>query len=298
MGSPARSIVIVAGLLTCAASIALAADMRVINDKAAYPEGPVFIDDKLYYVEIAGNSIDVWDGRINSVFWRRDGCGPSAVLPLGQDLIVTCSVSNSIVRVAPDGKTVASWDKDQNGGSLQGPNDIAADGKGNIYFTASGPWEAAPIVGKIFFMTEDGMISEVADDLHYPNGIAVGADGRLYVNESQAGRVISFAIRDDGTLTDRRLFIRIDAVFPNAGVDAYPDGLKLGPDGNFYIGLYSQGRILVVDPAGKFIKAIVIPSPAAPNLTFSPDGRALYVTAVDRKSAAPYWGKVYEIPLQ
>ena len=114
---------------------------------------------------------------------------------------------------------------------------------------------------------------------------------------SEAGRVISFAVADDGTLSDRRLFVRLGVVDEASGIGAYPDGIKLGPDGNFYIGQYSKGRIVVVDKDGKFVKAIDVPSATAPNLAFSPDGTKLYVMSVDDTANAPYWGKVYEVPL-
>ncbi len=276
---------------------AFAADIKVIDDKAAFPEGPVFVDGKLLYVEYGGHTIKRWDGNASVVLWKQDGCGPSAVLPLGDDLVVTCYDSGTIARVSKDGKTVASYDKASNGSALQGPNDLAADGKGGVYFTASGPWEAGPIVGKVFHLSADGEIDQLADDLHYANGIVLGPDGRLYVNESEAGRVISFAVGDDGSLSDRRLFVRVGVVDEPSGIGAYPDGVKLGPDGNFYIGQYSKGRIVVVAPDGKFVKAIDVPSPTAPNMAFSPDGKSLYVMSVDDTANAPYWGKVYEVPL-
>ena len=286
------------------ASAACAADMKVINDKAAFPEGPIFLDGKLYYVEYGGNTIDVWDGKTNTVLWKSDGCGPSAVAPLGTgDFVVTCYDAGTIARVSRDGKPVATYDKDKNGGALQGPNDFAPDGKGGVYFTASGPWEPGPIVGKVLHLREDGTITEMANDLHYANGIVLGADGkRLFVNESEAGRVISFAVAEDGSLSDRRLFVRVGIVDEASGIDAYPDGIKLGPDGNFYIGAYTKGRtksrIVVVDKDGKFVNAIEIPSASAPNMTFSSDGNALYVMSVDDMVNAPYWGKVYEVPLK
>ena len=147
-------------------------------------------------------------------------------------------------------------------------------------------------------MNADGRIAQVADDLHYANGLAVSADGtRFFVNESEAGRVVSFAIGEGGSLSDRRLFVRVFSVDPESGASAYPDGLKLGPDGNLYIGQYSKGRIVVVDAEGKFVKAIDVPSAAAPNLAFSPDGKAIFVMAVDDTSAPPYPGKVYEVGL-
>jgi sugar lactone lactonase YvrE len=286
-------------ILALSTTLALAGDIKIINEKAAFPEGPVFHDGKLLYVEYGASTIKVWDGKTNTTLWEQPGCGPSAVLPLGDDLVVTCYDSGSIARVSKDGKTIASYAKATNGSALQGPNDFAADGKGGVYFTASGPWEAGPIVGKVFHLDADGTIKEMADDLHYANGIVMGADGkRLFVNESEAGRVISFAVADDGTLSDRRLFVRVGVVDEASGIGAYPDGIKLGPDGNFYMGQYSKGRIVVVSPEGGFVKAIDVPSPTAPNMAFSPDGTKMFVMSVDDTTNAPYWGKVYEVPLQ
>ncbi len=278
---------------------AVAAEPTVVNDRAAFPEGPAFVDGKLHYVEYGAHTILVWDGKANTQLWKSEGCGPSAVLPLGEgDLVVTCYDNGTIARVSRDGATVATYDKDAAGGALVGPNDFAADGKGGAWFTASGPWESGPIVGKVYHLSPDGTIRMAADDLHYANGIAPSADGaRLYVNESEAGRVISFAVGAEGTLSDRRLFVRVSAVDPDSGPAAYPDGLKLGPDGNLWIGQYSSGRIVVVDPAGAFVKAVEVPSPTAPNLAFSPDGQSIFVMSVDDTANAPYWGKVYEVTL-
>jgi len=285
-------------VLALSVGLAAAGEVSVINDKAAFPEGPAIVDGKLLYVEYGGNTILSWDGKANTKLWEQAGCGPSAVLPLGDDLAVTCYDNGTIARVGKDGKTVATYDKASDGSTLLGPNDLTADGKGGVFFTASGPWEAGPIVGKVYHLAPDGTIRVLADDLHYANGIALSADGkRLMVNESEAGRVISFAVADDFTLSDRRLFVRVGVADEASGIGAYPDGVKLGPDGNYYIGQYSKGRIVVVDGEGKFVKAIDVPSPTAPNLAFAADGKSIYVMSVDDTANAPYWGKVYQVTL-
>ena len=271
-----------------------AGEVKVINGDAAFPEGPFWADGKLTYAEYGGNRVSVWDGTSNRALWTQDGCGPSAVMPLGDGMLVTCYDNGSYVKLDADGKTERVWDKDSTGAPLQGPNDETSDGHGGAYVTASGPWESAPIVGKVYHLTADGTLTPVADDLHYANGIQLAADGKLlYVNESEAGRVITFAVQPDGSLTDRRLFVRLTALGEPEG--AYPDGIKLGPDGNLYIGQYSAGRILVVTTEGKLVRKLEVPSPAAPNLAFSPDGKTVYVMAVDDKKDAPYRGKVYAI---
>lgn len=282
--------------LIALAETARADDITIINPRALFPEGPVMVGDALYYVEYAGHTVLRWDGKENAVVWKQDGCGPSAVIPMGENFAVTCYDSGKLAVISKDGKDVVAYDKDDKGGALVGPNDGTPDGKGGVYFTTSGPWEAGPIVGRVLHLSADGKVSEVANDLHYANGITFGADKRLYVNESEAGRVISFAVDDAGQLSDRRLFVRLYALGEPA--DAYPDGIKLGPQGNFYVGEYSAGNILVVAPDGKLVTKYTVPSAASPNLTFSADGKTMYVMAVDNKNGAPYEGKVYAVKLK
>ena len=279
-------------------SIAFAGDIKVINAKSGFPEGPLWHEDTLYYVEYGSHTVKTWDGKQNREFWKMDGCGPSAIvtLPSG-DFLVTCYDSASIARISAEGKTIAEYKKDKEGRSFQGPNDFAVDKKGGVYFTASGPWESDPIVGKVFFMNPKGEILQVADDLHYANGIALSKDGKtLYLAESEASRVIQFNVQQDGSLTDRRLFVRIGQVDPDSGSYAYSDGLKMDKKENLYIGLLSKGRIVVVSLDRKLVKTIDVPSPAAPNLCFGPDETVVYIMAVDDLNNAPYWGKVYEVP--
>lgn len=272
----------------------LAAGPTVLNADASFPEGPIVKDGKLYYAEYGAHKVSLWDGTSNQSFWSKDGCGPSAVVPMGDGFAVTCYDSGEMVQISASGQTTGSYAKDDAGGALVGPNDGTPDGKGGIYFTTSGPWESGPIVGRVLHMAGDGTIRELANDLHYANGIALAPDGqRLYVNESEAGRIISFKVESDGRLSDRRLFVRLTALEEPPA--AYPDGVKFGPDGNLYIGLYSAGRIVVVDKEGKLLRKIEVPSTTAPNLTFSADGKTIYVMAVDDTSAAPYKGKVYSV---
>ena len=214
----------------------------------------------------------------------------------GEGFLVTCYDNGTLALVAPDGASAKAIDKDDSGNPLVGPNDIVLDGKGGAYATTSGPWDAAPIVGTVLHVSSDGVAKVVADDLHYANGMALSADGAtLFVVEHYANRVIRFTVNADGSLSDRRMFVRLSDLDEPA--DALPDGIKLGPDGYLYIGLYSAGRIVVVDSDGKLVRKIAVPSAAAPNLTFSEDGKTLFVMAVDDTANPPYKGKVYSLAL-
>jgi sugar lactone lactonase YvrE len=95
------------------------------------------------------------------VLWQKDGCGPSAVIAMGEGFAVTCYDSGEMVRISATGETIDAQAKDSSGGALVGPNDGTPDGKGGIYFTTSGPWESGPIVGCVLDMAPDGTIREV-----------------------------------------------------------------------------------------------------------------------------------------
>lgn len=267
----------------------------MINPRALFPEGPALVNGRLIYTEYAGNVVTAWDGVTNSTLWQQDGCGPSAVVPVGVNFGITCYDSGQLVVISPEGKTLASHDKDAAGALLLGPNDGTPDGQGGAWFTLSGPWESGPIVGRVVHLSAAGTLTAVADDLHYANGIARGADGRLYVNESEAGRIVSFAVAADLALSDRRLFARLYQL--GEAPNVYPDGLKLGPNGNFFVGAYSAGRIVELAADGTLVAVHDVPATAAPNLTFSADGKVMYVMAVDNTAGAPYEGRVLAISM-
>lgn len=289
-----RRLIAGCALFVMTTTTALAADTRVIISDAAFPEGPTVANGKLLFAEYGAHKVSQWDGSKVSTLWSQDGCGPSAVVPMGANFAITCYDSGQLVTISAEGKTITAYGSDEGGSPLVGPNDGTPDGRGGVFFTTSGPWESAPIVGRVLHLSGDGKIRSLADDLHYANGIVLSEKRQvLYVNESEAGRVITFQVSRDGTLSNRRLFVRLTALEEPVG--AYPDGLKLGPDGNLYIGQYSAGRILVVDEDGKLQRKIEVPSPAAPNLAFSQDGKTIYVMAVDDTTNAPYRGKVYAV---
>ena len=283
--------------LLLGSSAAFAAEPQVIDPDAAFPEGPFVEKGTLYYVQYGAHKLNTWDGKQLKTIWEEPGCGPSAVMRFGEDFLVTCYDSGKLAIVPADGKSSKTIDKDDRGDPLVGPNDITTDGRGGAFVTTSGPWASGPIVGKVLQVKADGTARVVADDLHYANGLTLSAEGStLFVVEHYAGRVLRFTVNGDGSLFDRTVFVKMTDV--GEPPDALPDGMKLGPDGQFYIGLYSAGRIVVVDSAGKLVRKIEVPSAAAPNLAFSADGKTIYVAAVDDMMNPPYKGKVYAVPLE
>jgi gluconolactonase len=279
-----------------------AGELKILNADAAYPEGPVWYQGKLYYVEYARNAITVWDGRRNVQFSSEQGCGQSAVVPtVHGEFLTTCYDNGAIGRMTADGKLLPAYTHDRDGNRFVGPNDFAPDAHGGIYFTASGH-PGAPIDGKVFYIAENTTITQKATDLHNANGIAVSRDGKiLYVVETEDNRLIQFKIGGDGTLSERRVFVNLDELTHHVG-HIWPDGVKIDSKGAIYIGQSPRdphaalsGKIFVVSADGKLLRTLTLPSLQVPNLAFSPDEKTVYVTAVDQLEA-PFHGKIYAIP--
>ncbi len=273
-----------------------ATEIEVVAKDVKFPEGPLWFNGALLFVEYGGHTILrlEQDGTLTKL-WERPGCGPAALVQAGSDLLVTCYDQNMLVRVAPSGGTLQVYDHDAVGAAFVGPNDFVADAGGGVFMSASGPWETAPIVGKILYLAPGGTLRTVADDLHYANGLALSPDGRtLYCSETYAYRIVAFTVGDDGSLSDRREFARVNDI-AGGGPPLAPDGLKTDAQGNLYIALYEGGKVLVADPEGKLLATIDPPAPNVSNVGFGADASVLYVTGVLDPSAAPWPGEVYRI---
>ena len=286
-----------AAIFGCAAQ----ARTVVVDAAAVYPEGPLWRDGKLLYVEYAGPGIKVWDGRRVDAFWSGAHCGASGLITYRRDhILVACYDANTIVELDGTGKQIRTIDKDSAGKPFVGPNDFTADGAGGIYVSASGVYDLkAPITGTILYLTPAAdSLSEVANLIHYSNGLTVSKDGRsLLVSEMLAGRILSFPIQAGGTLGQRSVWARMqDLAPPTPHADAYngPDGLKLGPDGNYYIAQNGSGRVLVVNEAKQRVRTITVPTPYVTNVNFGAAGTGtVYITGVFDPWKAPFPGAVY-----
>jgi gluconolactonase len=283
------------------ASLAVrAAELTVIDPQAHYPEGPVWRDGQLLYVEYSANNIKSWNGTSTRVVWHRDGCGASALIGFQGHLLVACYDDNSLVELDEGGTEVRVIRTDSHGKSFSGPNDFADDGRGGLYFSASGAYDLkAPITGAVLHVSADGAtIEELADTIHYSNGLTLARDRQhLLVAEMLAGRILSFPIQGDGHLGPRTVWARLqDLAPPTAHADAYngPDGLKLGPDAHYYIAQNGSGRVLVVSEEKKLVRLIKVATPYVTNMAFGAAGSgALFITGAFEQWKAPYPGVVY-----
>ena len=276
-----------------------------VIDKLSFPEGPLFVNDKLHWVEYSSNRLMRLDGETRTILHEQEGCGHNGLL-LSPDrqLVLVCYESNEILYLDLDGKVLERIDADEDGRPFNHPNDIVFTDEGGAYLTTSGPFVAAAkqIVGGVYFRAPGtaGFV-EVADDVHFGNGIAVINDGStLLVAEHNANRILSFDINDDGTLSNRKLFARMTDMLPGPTQPSIwlgPDGMKLDSKGNIFVAYYMGGAVVKMSPEGKFLQSFEIPGIGVTNLTFYPDDLSMYVTAVEDMTGAPFHGSIWKIDL-
>ncbi len=276
-----------------------------IVDQLAFPEAPLFVNDRLHWVEYSSNRLMRLDGETRTVLHEQEGCGHNGLtLSPEEQLVVICYESNEILYLDLDGNVVERIDADVNGEPFNHPNDIVFTDEGGAYITTSGPFVAAAkqIVGGVYYRGPGAAaFVEVADDVHFGNGIVVINDGNtLLVSEHNANRILSFDIADDGTLSNRQLFVRMSDMLPGPAQPSIwlgPDGMKVDSQGNIFVAHYMGGHVVKMSSAGEFLRSFEIPGIAVTNLTFYPDDSTMYVAAVEDVTGAPFHGSIWKIEL-
>jgi gluconolactonase len=276
------------------------AHAATLDENAWYPEGPLWKGDTLFYTEMRADRVSRLGPHGKETFWSRRGCGPTSLAHYGGGTLVLCHIGKSLVALGPDAKVKRIWSRDASGQEFQDPNDSYADKKGGVYFSDPGLfWVDAPATGLVYYLSPDGKVRRVAQELRYPNGVFVDERSQtLFVDEHLARRVLRYRIQADGSLADRQVFADINLLTPKVGdyPEAGPDGLEIGPDGNLYVCLYGEGRVLKLSPEGALLGQLKVRTPYVTNIAFGPDRHA-YIVGSHDVATPPEVGEVMKFPL-
>ena len=184
-------------------------------------ESPRWHGDRLYFSDWSAGEVLAVDlaGRSEVIARVRSLPLCTAWLPDGH-LVIVSSPDGRLLRREPDGSLVTYADL-----GPAGWNDIVIDGRGNAYVNGAGfdPTAGeAPKPGSVFLVTPDGAVREVAEDIAFPNGMAVTADNStLIVADSYRHCLVAFDIAADGGLSGRRVWADLGEGTPDGiAVDA------------------------------------------------------------------------------
>ena len=276
------------------------AHAEIVDPAASYPEGALWRDGAIFYTEMGADQVSTVTGGAKHVYWRERNCGPTSLAPYGDGgLLVLCHIGEQIVALDANAHVTRRWRSDDSDVPLQDPNDSSADGKGGVYISDPGDFSIyARTSGAVLYLTPAGALARVAQNLRYPNGVFVDrGEQALYVDEHLNRRILRYPIQPDGTLGPMAVFADLNVLTRRVGsyAEAGPDGLERGPDGDLYVCLYGEGRVVRLSRDGKLVASIRVATPYLTNIAFAPDGSA-YVTGAFENIKPPLRGQVARIP--
>lgn len=216
-----------------------------------YTEGPV-IDEagSFYFTTLSGGKIMKMIKNGEIITWATSICPNGQVILDNGDHLVCDSKQAALIRYTKDGDFIS---KEINGfcagEMIQVPNDVITDKKGNIYFT-----DSVRHGGKVACIFADRKQSIIAENLDYPNGLALSNDEKtLFVAESYKNRIIAIDLKNDYN-------IRIIADLPKHPSDSVannlPDGIKVDEKDNIWVAHYGMGKVQILSASGEIVQSI------------------------------------------
>lgn len=164
-------------------------------------------------------------------------------------------VRHRIQRFDPDGGVLTFGRFGEGDGQLDGPQDIAVGGDGNVYVADTFNHRIQKFTNFGGFVRAWGGFGDHAGEFNEPSGVTVGPDGLIYVADTMNNRIQVFTAAGG--------FVQIlGQAGDGPGQFLQPGGLDFGPDGAIYVADSRHNRIQRFRAAGDepLNKAIIVAS--------------------------------------
>ena len=216
----------------------------VLLEGFLFPEGPRWHNGKLWFSDMQGLHVMTADatGQAEKIIEVKGLPSGLGWLPDGR-LQVVSMLDRRLLRLDGDGLVEVA---DLNHLASFHCNDMVMDQQGRAYIGNFGfDYEAnAPVKpAEIVLVSPEGLARIVAEDLLFPNGTVITPDGQtLIVAETFGNRLTAFDIESDGSLYNRRIWAKLEGVFP--------DGICLDAEGAIWVAAPHPGEVLRVLKGG------------------------------------------------
>lgn len=237
-----------------------------------FGEGPRWHDGLLWFSDFYRHGVYTVDSEGNEQLRVALDDRPSGLgwMPDGT-LLVVAMTSRKLLAVSADGLVGEHADLSDVADYHCNDMVVAADGTayvGNFGFDSESRAEFR--TARLARVTPDGTVHCAAEDLWFPNGSVITADGAtLVVGETFAGRYTAFDIAEDGSLANRRTWAEI--------ASSTPDGCCLDAEGAIWMADFVGGRVARVLEGGEVTDSIPVEQRAVACMLGGEDRRTLYV---------------------
>jgi sugar lactone lactonase YvrE len=258
-------------------------DIRTLVTGRGLVESPRWHGDRLYFSDWTAGEVIAVDlaGTSEVIAHVRSLPLCTAWLPDGH-LVIVSSATGQLLRREPDGSLVTYAELGKSGW-----NDIVIDGRGNAYVNRG---DFNPMAGEEFrpgfvvLVTPDrrgggvtsghASVREVADDIAFPNGMAVTADnGTLIVADSYRHSLVAFDIGTDGGLANRRVWADLG--------DGTPDGICVDAQGAAWYADVPNKRCVRVAEGGEVLQIVELDRGGFACALGGPAGTTLFMVAAE-----------------
>ncbi|TDO51654.1 sugar lactone lactonase YvrE [Kribbella sp. VKM Ac-2527] len=258
-------------------------------DGRTFVEAPRWHENRIWFSELYTHKVmsareDGTDLRVEATVPQQ----PSGIawLPDGRLLVVSMR-DRRLMRREYDGTLVVHADLSEHATGFC--NEVIVDDQGRAYvgnfgfdLVKGGPMTPA----SIHRVDPDGTITEVADDIWFPNGCVLTDDGVFIVNETFGNRISAFDLTEDGWLVNRRVWAEFGQL-PAATTLAEatpelvlsPDGMCRDAEGALWIADLTSQKILRMREGGEVVDEIdpgMMPFSAALG---GSDGHTMFICA-------------------
>jgi len=248
-------------------------DLRTLVTGRGLVESPRWHRDRLYFSDWSAGEVVAVDLAGHTEVIARVKSLPLCTAWLPDDrLVIVSSPEGRLLRKEPDGSLVIHAELGR-----PGWNDIVIDGRGNAYVNRPGfnfmsGEEFKP--GHVTLAAADGSTRQVADDVAFPNGMAVTADNStLIVADSYRHCLLAFDIRPNGDLSNRRVWADL--------AEGTPDGICLDAQGAVWYADVPNQRCTRVAEGGTVLQTIELDRGGFACALGGPEGRTLFITAAE-----------------
>ena len=251
--------------------VGVLADGLVIGESPRWHDGRLWVANwgacEVVAVDLAGD---------RELMARIETTVPFSIdwLPDGR-LVVVSGPERVVLRQERDGSLVPYADLSRL--SDHGFNEIVVDGRGNAYVNGGGFDLMAgeePRPGIVAVVTPEGDAREVADEIAFPNGMAVTPDNStLIVADSYGRELTGFEIDADGGLKNRRVWADLD--------DGVPDGICIDAEGAVWYADVPNKRCVRVREGGEVLDTVEVDRGCFACMLGGPDGATLFICAAE-----------------
>jgi lactonase len=200
-------------------------------------------------------------------------------------LFIAC-LSGELLVANPDGSDLRPIAARSEGRPIK-LSDLTFDSQGRLYVTDFTGYPGNPTGGVYRWFPDGQSVDQLMPNLTTPNGIAFSPDeGSLWVSCSLANEVFHLG------LDASRKTVEKAAVLYRLSGPAGGDGMRVDVEGNLYLALNFQGRVLILNRHGIPIAWVSMPGRErgellrTTNVVFKPGTREVYVATSGESSGA------------